>query len=236
MVVGLAGHDGKSPLFRLSPEGEYLGLWFACCFLPFLILPTVVPRYYMAAVPAFLLLLARGFMNAASGRKFALAIGIVAILVFSLLGLVIQTATRPYNWDQAVDWVSERYQPGDRIVFVWFADRNAWDATAAKPFNRNLSGFDVRELYPFDDNLTEDERIVAHAGTLRMDISDLDRLTPLMTGANRVFFVPNYEWRLSGGGTASDAVNAWLVKHGWYLKENLPQDGRTQGVWLMVRK
>jgi len=236
MFAGLLGRAERRPFFHVSPESEYLGLWFACCFLPFLVLPTVVPRYYMAAVPAFLLLLAKGFLNAAAERKFAFVLAIAAILVFSLPGLWVQTVTRPYNWDQAVDWVSERYQPGDRVVFVWFADKNAWDATAAKPFNRNLSGFDVRELYPFDDNLTEDERIVAHAGTLRMDISDLDRLVPLMTGANRVFFVPNYEWRLSAGGTASDAVNAWLVAHGWYLKENLAQNGRTQGVWLMVKR
>lgn len=242
VVAGLFSRLEHRVHFRPDPEGEYLGIWLACTFLPFLVLPTVVPRYYAAAVPALFLLLARGFMNACpapsgTGRsRLMMTLGVISILFFMLPGLTVQMTTRSYNWDQAVDWVAERYQSGDRVVFVWFADKNAWDATVAKPFSRNLTGYDVRTLYPFDDQLSEDERIVAHAGTLRMNIEDLNRLEPLMSGARRVFLVPNYEWRLAGGGTASDAVNAWLLAHGWYLSENLPQNGRTQGVWLMVRK
>ena len=41
---------------------------------------------------------------------------------------------------------------------------------------------------------------------------------------------------LKDGGKADEAVAGWINARGWFLSERLEPEGRTQGVWLLVRK
>jgi hypothetical protein len=236
VLAGLLRHSERKPHFRIGEEGEYLLTWFAFAFIPFLPVAAVAPRYLTVAVPPFFLLLAHGFLNAAKGRPYALPLGVAAAVFASSLGLMVQLTSRPYNWDKAVDWISERYRTGDRVVFGWFADELGLEATQAPPFSRDLSRFDMVGLYPFDDGLDEHSRLAAHAGQLAIERADLERLRPLFDGATRVFFIPNGDWALKDGGSASEALNDWLRTNGWFLGEHFEPGGRTGGVWLMVRK
>ncbi len=236
LFAGLLRDSDRRPYVRMTEESEFLFWWFGWTFAPFLFVAAAAPRYLVAAIPPFFLLLADGFLKAGRNRTYALVLGSAAVVFFSSTGLLVQLASRSYNWDRDVDWIAGHYRPGDRIVFGWFADKMAFDATQAAPFNRDLSGFDTRGFYPFDDQLNEDQRLVAHAGTLAIRKKDFDRLGPLFDGAQRIFFIPNYDWTLVEGGSSSDALNAWLRSHGWYLADKRDIEGRTQGVWLLVQK
>ena len=232
MFAGLLRRSERKPYFNVTRESAFLLAWFACAFAPFLLFPNVTPRYLIAAVPPFFLLVARGFLKAAGGRRGALVFGAALVLFLALPGLAVQYAVRPYNWDRVAEWIMARRQPGDRTVYGWYADRLAVDAAAGT----DATGPDTFGLYPFDDALDADARYAAHAGTLAIDRSDLDRMEPYFDGAKRVFFVPNFYLTLRGGGKADEAVADWINAHGWFLAERMEPNGRTQGVWLLVRK
>jgi len=237
LLAGTLRHSEHRPRFKLSEEGEFLAIWFALAFVPFLFLDAVPPRYLIAAIPPFFLLLAHGFMNAGRHKRLTLALGVFSAVLISYHGLVVQLSSRPYEWDKARDWIAERKRTEDRVVLGWFADKMAFDALAAAPFNRDPAALgEISGLYPFDDELDEDARYVAHAGTLSISSSDFERLGPLFEGADRVFFIPNYDWTLADGGSASDALNDWLRENGWFLADRLEPSGRTQAVWLLARK
>jgi len=234
MLGGLLRKSERRPFFNVSRESAFLFAWFASAFAPFLVFPNVTPRYLISAVPPFFLLVARGFLKAAGGRRWALVLGAGLILFLALPGLAVQETVRSYNWDRTAAWIAQRKAPEDRVVFGWFADSLAIEglddprlAAVAK---------DAQGLYPFDDDLDPDARLSAHAGTLAIQKTDLDRMAPFFEGAKRVFFIPNFYLTLKDGGTADDAVAAWINAHGWFLADRLPPEGRTQGAWLLVRK
>ncbi len=232
MLGGVLRRSERRPFFNVSRESAFLFAWFACAFAPFLLFPNVTPRYLIAAVPPFFLLLARGFLRAAGGRRGALVFGAALVLFLALPGLAAQYAVRPYNWDRTAEWIAERRQEGDRVVFGWYADKLSIDAAAGL----GATGEETYGLYPFDDALDASSRYAAHAGMLAIAPSDLDRMAPYFDGAERVFFIPNFYVTLSDGGKADAAVADWINARGWYLAERLEPEGRTQGVWLLVRK
>lgn len=232
MFAGLLRRSERKPYFNVTRESAFLFAWFACAFAPFLVFPNVTPRYLIAAVPPFFLLVARGFLKAAGGRTGALVFGAALVLFLALPGLAVQYAVRSYNWDRAAEWIEARRQPGDRVIYGWYADKLAVDAAAGV----DATGKETYGLYPFDDALGSDARYAAHAGTLAIERTDLDRMAPYFDGAERVFFIPNFYLTLKDGGKADMAVAAWINAHGWFLAERLEPSGRTQGVWLLVRK
>lgn len=232
MLGGVLRRSERRPFFNVSRESAFLFTWFACAFAPFLLFPNVTPRYLIAAVPPFFLLLARGFLKAAGVRRGGLVFGAALVLFLALPGLAAQYAVRPYNWDHAAAWIAERRQAGDRVVFGWYADKLSVDAAAGL----GATGEETYGLYPFDDALDPSARYAAHAGMLAIAPSDLDRMAPYFDGAARVFFIPNFYLTLSDGGKADAAVADWINARGWYLAERLEPQGRTQGVWLLVRK
>ena len=188
MLGGILRKSERRPYFNISRESAFLFSWFACAFAPFLVFPNVTPRYLIAAVPPFFLLLARGFLKVAGGRLGALVFGIAIVLFLSLPGLAAQYATRSYDWDRVAEWIAERRRPGDRVVYGWYADKLAVDATVGE----GGTGEATYGLYPFDDDLDVHARYSAHAGTLAIAAGDLDRMGPYFDGAERVFFIPNF--------------------------------------------
>lgn len=232
MLGGILRRSERRPYFNVSRESAFLFSWFLCAFAPFLVFPNVTPRYLIAAVPPFFLLLARGFLKASGGRNGGLILGVALAVILAVPGLAAQYAVRAYNWDRAAEWIQARRLPGDRVVFGWYADRLALDAATGEA----SLGEDVYGLYPFDDAFDESARYVAHAGTLAIAPSDLDRMAPFFDGAERVFFIPNFYLTLQGGVTADKAVADWINARGWYLADRLEPEGRTQGVWLLVRE
>lgn len=242
---GILRKSERRPFFNVSRESAFLFAWFACAFAPFLVFPNVTPRYLIAAVPPFFLLVARGFLKAAhvkfpfgnhvaSGGRWALFFGAALILFLVLPGLAVQYAARPYNWDRTAAWIVERKMPEDRVVFGWYADRLAIEELDDRDLAAAAEG--AHGLYPFEDDLDIHARYAAHAGTLAVAESDLDRMREAFGGAERVFFIPNFYLTLREGGKADDAVAEWINARGWYLAERLEPEGRTQGVWLLVRK
>jgi len=231
MLGGILRKSERRPYFNVSRESAFLFSWFACAFAPFLVFPNVTPRYLIAAVPPFFLLLARGFLKASGGRNAALVFGAALILFLALPGLAAQYAVRSYNWDRVSAWINERRQPGDRVVYGWYADKLAVDAAAGP----GATGEETYGLYPFDDDFDLDARYSAHAGTLAIATSDLDRMGPSFDGASRVFFIPNFYLTVREGGKSDEAVAKWINARGWFLAERLEPQGRTQGVWLLVR-
>jgi 4-amino-4-deoxy-L-arabinose transferase-like glycosyltransferase len=234
MLGGLLRKTDRRPFFNISRESALLFCWFACAFAPFLVFPNVTPRYLISAVPPFFLLVARGFLQAAGNRRLALAFGAALILFLALPGLAVQYAVRSYNWDRTAAWIKERERPQDRVVFGWFADSLAIEGLDDPTLAAVAE--DAHGLYPFDDDFDVHARLSAHAGTLAIAKSDLDRMEPYFKGAERVFFIPNFYLTLREGGTADDAVAEWINARGWFLADHLPPEGRTQGVWLLVRK
>lgn len=233
ILAGILKRSDRRPYFELPKRSVFLLCWFAATFAPFLFFPNVTPRYLMAAIPPFFLLLVHGFLKASAGKKYALAMGIGLVILFSFSGLTSQYAERSYTWDTGARWIIDRRQPDDRVVFGWFADRHVIealdDASLAAKFD------DAVGFYPFDDALDPDARYAAHAGTLAFTAKDLDRLTPLFDGAKRVFYVPN-SYMVLDGGRADLAITGWIERHGWSVAERLAPAGRTPGVWLLVKK
>lgn len=223
IVAGALRRSERRPYFHVSKESEFLLWWLVFAFGPFLLMRGVTPRYLTAAIPAFFLLLVHGFFNAARGKRWAVVLGAAAIVLLSYPGLSVQLTTRPYNWDRVAEWIDARRQEGDGVVLGWFADKLA--------FGQPADG-----LYPFDDALSEDERYAAHAGTLAVTEKDFDRLKPFFENRRRVFFIPNYYVTLKDGGSAQDALNRWFLANGWRLADKRDPQGRTPGVWLMIRK
>ncbi len=223
VVAGALRRSERRPYFHVSKESEFLLWWLAFAFGPFLLMRGVTPRYLTAAIPAFFLLLAHGFLNAARGKRPAVLLGSAAVVFLSYLGLYVQLTSRPYNWDKVAEWIETRRTEGDGVVLGWFADRLAL-------------GMPAEGFYPFDDALSDDERYVAHAGTLAVTEKDFDRLKPLFADRRRVFFIPNYYVTLKGGGSAQEVLNRWFLANGWRLADKRDLEGRTPGVWLMVRK
>ncbi len=234
MFGGLLRRSERRPFFNITPESAFLFSWFACVFAPFLLFPNVTPRYLIAAVPPFFLLVARGFLKAAGVRRGGLVLGALLIGFLALPGLAAQYATRSYNWDRTAAWISERRAEGDRVVFGWYADALAIEGLDDAELARVADG--AAGLYPFDDGFDAHARYAAHAGTLAIAPRDLDRLAPAFDGAERVFFIPNFYLTLQDGGKADETVADWINARGWYLAERLEPEGRTQGVWLLVRK
>lgn len=233
ILAGLLRRSERKPHFHLPPQSVFLLCWFAAAFLPFLFFPNVSPRYLTAAVPPFFLLLAHGFLKATDGKRYALFLGVGLAVFFAFPGLAAQYAVRSYNWDKTAQWIADHRQAGDRVVFAWYADAYAFESLP-DPKLAALAK-DAQGLYPFDDALDADARYVAHAGTLAVTEKDLDRMEPMFDGATRVFFIPNF-YMVLNGGRADVAVAAWLNVHGWFLADRLPPEGRTPGVWLMVKK
>jgi len=231
---GLLRKSERRPFFTVSRESAFLFWWFACAFAPFLVFPNVTPRYLISAVPPFFLLVARGFLKAAGGKRAGLVFGAALILFLVLPGLAVQYAVRPYNWDRTAAWIAERRAPGDRVVFGWYADRLAVEGLDDAALAEAAEG--SGGLYPFDDAYDVHARYAAHAGTLAIEPKDLDRMDLYFRGAERVFFIPNFYLTLKGGEKADEAVARWINARGWYLAERLEPQGRTQGVWLLVRK
>jgi hypothetical protein len=231
VLAGLLRRSERKPYFHWSAATELLFWWLAAVLAPFLAFPNVTPRYLIAAVPPFFLLLVRGFLRASGDRKLSLVFGAALVAFLTWPGVAVQLAGRPYQWDAVGSWVAERRAPDEPIVFGWYADRLAFEAA-----NPEIGDDAMRELYPFDDALTDDERYVAHAGTLAVDESDLERLKPVLAGAGRFFFIPNFYVTLRSGGDAQDALNRWFEREGWFLADRMPPIGRTQGAWLMVKK
>lgn len=234
MLGGVLHRSERKPYFSVSKESAFLFSWFACAFAPFLLFPNVTPRYLVAAVPAFYLLLVRGFLRVAVGRRAGLLLGVALALIIALPGLSAQYAVRPYNWDKAAAWIAERKAEGDRVVFGWHADRLSIENLDDSALAATADG--AEGLYPFDDDLDIHARYAAHAGTLAIRPQDLDRLAPAFEGARRVFYVPNFYLTLKDGGLADKAVADWLNARGWFLADRLPPEGRTAGVWLLERK
>lgn len=235
-LLGLAGLLNRSkgfPYARLQPEAAFLGCWFLAAFAPFLVFPNVSPRYLVAAIPPFFLLLARGFLKIGNGKLRHLLLGCGLVCLFAASGLLAQYSGRPYSWDTSAQWILDHRQTGDRVVFAWYADAHIFESLDDSA--QAALGKEARGLYPFDDKLDEDGRYAAHAGTLAITRTDLDRYAPLLQDAQRVFFVPNFYMVLEGG-RADLAIAGWLNAHGWFLADQLPASGRTPGVWLLVRK
>jgi 4-amino-4-deoxy-L-arabinose transferase-like glycosyltransferase len=234
MVGGVLRRSDRRPYLNVSHESAFLFLWFACAFAPFVLFPNVTPRYLIAAVPPFFLLIARGFLKASGNGRWGLILGTAAVLFLAMPGLAVQYATRPYNWDRTAAWIEERKTPEDRVVFGWYADRLAVEGLDDPELAAAAEG--ARGLYPFDDAFDEHAQYAAHAGTLAIDRTDLDRMAPLFEGAERVFFIPNFYLTLQDGGKADEAVAEWINARGWFLADRLEPQGRTQGAWLLVRK
>lgn len=232
MLGGILRKSERRPYFNVSRESAFLFSWFLCCFAPFLLFPNVTPRYLTAAVPPFFLLIAHGFLKASANRRGGLVLGIALILFLALPGLAVQYATRSYNWDRVAAWIEARRTPDDRVVYGWYADKLSLDAVVGE----DGTGEATYGLYPFDDDHDVHERYAAHAGTIAIGREDLDRMEPYFDGAERVFFIPNFYLTLQGGERADEVVAAWINARGWYLAERLEPEGRTQGVWLLVRK
>jgi len=230
--AGVLRRSERRPYFNVTRESAFLFAWLGCAFAPFLFFPNVTPRYLIAAAPPFYLLLVRGFLKTSRRRLLSLVFGVFLIVFISLPGLAVQYATRSYNWDRVAEWIDARQAPGDRVVYGWFADKLAVDAVGGT----KVSESDTYGLYPFDDAFDEDERYSAHAGTLAISARDLDRMAPYFAGAERVFFIPNFYLTLREGGASDEAVVGWINAHGWFLADRLEPRGRTQGVWLLVRK
>lgn len=235
----------RKPHLNLTPQGEFLLWWLALTTVPFAFFPNVTPRYLIAAVIPLFLLVAHGFLNVARGSRAGLLLGAMLAILAFYPGLTVQLATRPYGWDVVYDWIAERKRPlGDPLVFGWYADRLAFEATAAPPFDRDLSIFgysgrpemNIHGLYPFDDEFDTDERYAAHAGTLAIGKEDFERLAPVVDATDRLFFIPNAYVTLREGGKAIEAQAEWFAARGFRVKEALEPDGRTPGAWLMVKE
>ena len=234
VLAGVLRRSERRPHVSVPASSVFMLCWFAAAFLPFLFFPNVSPRYLMAAVPPFFLLLAHGFLKAMEGKRYALVLGVALIAFFAFPGLAAQYAVRSYNWDKSAQWIADHRQGGDRVVFGWYADAYAFESLP-DPKLAALAG-EAKGLYPFDDQLDPDARYAAHAGTLAITPQDLDRMLPYFDGAPRVFFIPNFYLTMSGGERADLAVAAWLNAHGWFLADRLPPEGRTPGVWLLEKK
>lgn len=232
---GILRHSKRKPHFNLSDRGVFLLWWLLFTTVPFVLVgATVTPRYIVAAIPAFFLLIAHGFLNVARRKWYAMGMAGLIIVFISVPGIAAQLSIRSYNWDRNVAWIEERFEEGDRIVFGWYANVLPFDAAGG--FDGQLKEVPHFAFYPFDDNLSEDERYIAHAGTLMVSEEDFDRMTPYFEGATRIFFIPNFFLRLEDGSSAGPAFNTWLEERGWFLLEHKPNDGRSVGVWLLTQK
>lgn len=232
---GILRHSKRKPHFNLSNRGVFLLWWLLFTTAPFFLVgATVTPRYIAAAIPPFFLLIAHGFLNVARRKWYAMALAGMVVVFMTVPGIAAQLSVRSYNWDRNVSWIEERLGKGDRIVFGWYANRLPFDAAGG--FDGKLRDVPVFSFYPFDDELPEAERYVAHAGTLVVSENDFDRMLPYFEGAERIFFIPNFFLRLEDGSSAGPALNRWLEEQGWFLLEHKPNEGRTVGVWLLTQK
>lgn len=232
---GILRHSKRRPHFNLSDRGVFLLWWLLFTTVPFFLTgATVTPRYLAAAIPAFFLLIAHGFLNVARRKWYAMAMAGFIIVMMTTPGIAAQLSIRSYNWDRNISWIEERFMEGDRIVFGWYANRLPFDAAGG--FDGKLKDVPIFAFYPFDDDLTEDEQYVAHAGTLVVREEDFGRMLPHFEGATRVFLIPNHFLRLEDGSSAGPKFNDWLVENGWFLSDHKPNDGRSVGVWLLERK
>lgn len=235
IIGGILRHSKRKPYFNVSDRGAFLLWWLLAVMLPFLVAGiTVTPRYLIAGIPPLFLLIVMGYLNVVRRKWYAIALASGIIVFMTFPGIAALLSTRSYNWDRNVDWIAERYQEGDAIVLGWYANRLPFEA--AQAFSGPLKNAETFDFYPFDDDLSWDERYVAHAGTLATDEEKIDEFFSVLSSKKRFFLIPSHILRLKNGESASPVINTWFEEHGWRLLDHLPNQGRTVGVWLMVRE
>lgn len=235
IIGGILRHSKRKPFVNISDKGVFLLWWLLAVTLPFMLTGmTVTPRYLAAAAPALFLLIAFGYLNIVRRKWYAvlLAAGLIVFMTFP--GIAALLSMRSYSWDDNAAWIMERYQDGDTIVFGWYANRLPFEAVGG--FEGKLKNAETLDFYPFEDDLSWDERYVAHAGTLGIDKEKLDDYFSGIASKNRIFYIPNPFIFLKNGEPAGPAINAWFERRGWKLADHLPAQGRTVGVWLMIRE
>lgn len=235
IVGGIFRHTKRKPFFNLSDKGVFLLWWLLMVLLPFVIVGmTVTPRYLIAAIAPLFLLLSAGYLNIVRRKWHAIIFAASLIIFMTFPGIAALLSSRSYNWDVNVSWIEERYQKDDALVFGWYANKLPFEAVGG--FEGSLNNSEKYFFYPFDDDLSWDARYVAHAGTLIVDEEKIDTFLSQATSAKRFFYIPNHFLRLKNGDSAGLIINEWFANHNWLLADHLPSQGRSVGVWLMIKK
>jgi mannosyltransferase len=127
-------------------------LWLACSIvLPFLVSqfasPIFLPKYTIAALPAFLILAARGLSRLRFHQLRALA---VLLIVFFSYGVLknYYAALKKDPWREAVASFGQRAQPGDLVLFNQASGQYPFD------YYSKTEGLDEKPFPDFQSELT----------------------------------------------------------------------------------
>ncbi len=167
-----------------------------------------VTKYFVFSLPALALLMAWAIDKIANHTaRTILTIGLFALIIPSTLTI----ATEPiFSWYSMTNFIQKQETPNSIIFLI--------------PFNEELSirryyhgSTPIMGVYPMDDNLSLDERIVRYNWMTLYD-GDYDKWMQEKTkNKDRVFF-------LQYDGSYGDTI-MWFVNRGWKVIDKRKADG-----------
>jgi mannosyltransferase len=213
--------------WQVSFEGDRKRwLIFALAILPFLVFLPIYAgaiKYFLAAYPAAVVLVAGGASKLIRSPRTA----VIALACYVLLvsGSVATMATqRRFRSADAMGFIQERERAGDALYLSWFP----FELLTERYYHGKLP---VLSANPYPQ-MSRDDRLILRTGQALTTeqvagiVADMDRD---LAGADRVFLVT--------GSTMLNAnpVESWFFERGWRLVETYRANDYTPKILLLAR-
>lgn len=174
-------------------------------FAPFLVFMPVhveTTKYLFVAYPALVTLVSLGVIRLL-GRRHAWK-AVAAFLLIIAVPLMALMTERRIRWDDAMAFIQAGESPGDIVYAGWFASELS--------IRQHYSGAsEILSAYSYDPSLDFEERLVRHAGQIRITDEVVDRMAEEVSTAPHVFLVTGQV------DISLQPIPRWYFEHGWRL-------------------
>ncbi len=226
------GEKERNEKKELVGDLDRRAVLLVCAVLPIILLammPNAAIKYAFVGLPAAAVLVAMGVVELLGRvpvgryRKLMTAVLLSGYLAVLMAPMMVQLQGPRVRWNKVGEFIQQREQPGDLVYAGWFI----MELSLRDYYHGTLP---VMSVYPYQTDLTFDERLVRYAGKISYPEKVFTDLEKQIVDHDRIFIV-------AGGENAlASPLLEYFFKNDWRLVERMSADRFTPGVILLERR